>query len=206
MYDEFLPEDDYAIDGNEESLLVEAPNFDSPSRRKRNLHPTLRVLQPKDIRPRDARSKGNIVIAFASDSEGRKESPNKRIKKVQGHARNPFATLSKENIHQNAERLNTASKGRPGLTSKSRLLGPPQDVIVLDASSDPPESMEDEVQVLQMARPIEGRSNYGPDQRRLVGGMRHVLHLPLGSRAQLRRRLEEPGNRATGPRMTRRAV
>lgn len=206
MYDELLLDDDNAMDGNEESLLVEAPSFASPSRRKRKLHPTLRVLRPKDIRSRDARSKGSNVIAFASDSEGREESPNKRIKSVQGHARNPFATVSKENIHLKAERLDTASEDRPGLTSKSRLLGLPQDVIVLDASSDPPESMENEVQLLQMARPVGGRSKDGSGQRLLVGGMRHVLHSPVGSKARLRRRLEEQGNRATGPRMTRRAV
>ncbi|GHJ88461.1 hypothetical protein NliqN6_4863 [Naganishia liquefaciens] len=192
--------------GNEESLLVEAPTFDSPSRRKRNIHPTLRVLHPRDIRMRDARPKGSNVIAFASDEEGRDKSPNKRMKNVQGHARNPFATVSKENINRNTERVDTASKGRAISVSKSRFLDPSQDVIVLDASSDPAEPVEDEVSFMQMKTAVEGQGNDGRGQRRLVGGMRHLSHPPARSRALLQRQLVIQGNRASGPRMTRRAV
>lgn len=194
MHAELLQDDD-SMNVNEDSLQVDAPNFGTPSRRK-NIHPTLRVFRPGDLKNREDHSERSNVIAFASDEEqGPEESPNKRMKTVQGHARNPFATVSNQNINQNAAGSNTTTKrGGHGLTAKSRLV--PKNVIVhvVEDSSDPPEPM------------WEGDGETGRLQGRLAGGKRHVPPAKSAGRPVAQGQSATLGNRASGPRMTRRAV
>lgn len=205
--DESRPlQDDDSMDVNEETLLVEAPNFDTPSRRKRNIHPTLRVLQPKDVQRRANRSEGSNVIAFASDEEeGQDELPNKRMKTVQGHARNPFATGPKENVDNVFKRITERERKNSGLSPGSRL-HEERKVIVLDGLSDPPEGFWDELEAVQMPVRDGRQDNNGRQQERLVGGKRHVLHPPAAGRSTARKQPVVLGNRAIGPKVTRRAV
>jgi hypothetical protein len=206
MHAELLQDDD-SMNANEDSLQVDAPNFGTPSRRK-NIHPTLRVFRPGDLKNRENRSERGNVIAFASDEEqGLDESPNKRIKTVQGHARNPFATVSDQNINQNAEGSTTTMKRKAAaLTTMSRLVQQERETIVIDHSSDPPEPMWD-VEAVQMPSRSRREIEAGRPQGRLAGGKRHEPYFkPVAGRPVVQGQPAVLGNRASGPRMTRRAV
>lgn len=206
------PDDSAYAEGNEESLAVDPPVFDTPSRRRRE-HPTLRVFRPSDIRQHEKGHKGNNIIAYESDDERVDAAPDKRLKTVNGHARNPFAATSRENSGKTlviARPFKSPEQPRNGLTSRSRLHQPPKaSVIVLDPSSDPPEADMDEVGLV----PVPPRSRSGGDHRhpsqkpRLAGGKRHEVVPEMFRKPRVdEKTCAVLGNRASGPKYGRRAV
>lgn len=207
------PEDDAYMEENEESLAVDPPVFDTPSRRRPDVHPTLRIFRPSELRQQDKGRKDGNIIAYESDEEVVEAGPDKRSKTVNGHARNPFAATSRENndkILAN-QRLYEPEHQRHGLTAKSRLLQPPKtSVIVLDPSSDPPEADMDEVELVPLpprSRTTGGDNRHPSKKPRLAGGKRHEIVPEMFKKPRVNEKAAAVlGNRASGPKYGRRAV
>jgi hypothetical protein len=208
-------EDDAYMNENEKSLAVDPPVFDTPSRRRRDVHPTLRIFRPSEVRQQDKGRKDSNIIAYESDEEVVDAGPNKRSKNVNGHARNPFAATSRETNDRIlvTHRPYEQEHQRHGLTAKSRLLQPPKaSVIVLDPSSDPPEADMDEVELVSVpprarSRTAVGESKHPNKKPRLAGGKRHEIVPEMFKKPRVDEKAAAfLGNRASGPKYGRRAV
>lgn len=197
----------YAHDADE-SLAVDSPILETPSRRIRKAHPTFRVIPAKESKQRSKDLEDNNIVAPDSDEEQTVEHVrgDERMPKPfesRGHARNPFAKHTSHNADESDYQTHP-------LVGKSRLLHHFQPDIIDIPSSDPPSGPEFEPispPPHKRKRPSPSENHFDRTEIRVVGGKRHEVVAAIFKKPTVHQKAAAVvGSRASGPKRIRRAI
>ncbi|KAJ9106248.1 hypothetical protein QFC21_001393 [Naganishia friedmannii] len=193
----------------DESLAVDSPILETPSRKIRKAHPTFRIIPAKESKQRSKGLEDRNIVAPDSDEEGTfghvrgGEHMPKSSESRGGHARNPFAKSTSHNADESDQQVNQP-------TGKPRSLQHVQPDVINIPSSDPPSGPEIEA---ISPPPLKRRRSSPPENGidridiRVVGGKRHEVFAGIFRKPTVHQKAAAVvGNRASGPKRIRRAI